>query len=181
MKVLVSVKRAIDYNVRIQVKPDNSGVVTEGVKLSPNPFDEIALEEALRLRDKGVSERVVDSCLLRVATGSSPDGCFFGVRCIETNEPETGVKYDDIITNPDDLVQSYREFYAFKAKRMFCMRWDKRPDVPADLQAAFAGVLPDTPPMDSPPKRKRDDPPCEVPASAPKLARQNAFNYDPSN
>lgn len=51
MKILVAYKRVVDYNVRIQVKPDGSGVVTEGVKLSPNPFDEIALEEALRLRD----------------------------------------------------------------------------------------------------------------------------------
>jgi electron transfer flavoprotein beta subunit len=45
--------------VRIQVKPDGSGVVTDGVKLSPNPFDEIALEEALRLRDKGIAEEVI--------------------------------------------------------------------------------------------------------------------------
>ena len=46
-------KRVVDYNVRIQVKPDGSGVVTDGVKLSPNPFDEIALEEALRaLRER---------------------------------------------------------------------------------------------------------------------------------
>lgn len=59
MKILVAYKRVVDYNVRIQVKPDNSGVVTEGVKLSPNPFDEIALEEALRLRDKGVATEVV--------------------------------------------------------------------------------------------------------------------------
>ena len=54
MKILVAYKRVVDYNVRIQVKPDGTGVVTDGVKLSPNPFDEIALEEALRLRDKGV-------------------------------------------------------------------------------------------------------------------------------
>jgi len=59
MKILVAYKRVVDYNVRIQVKPDGSGVVTEGVKLSPNPFDEIALEEALRLRDKGVATEVV--------------------------------------------------------------------------------------------------------------------------
>ncbi|WP_293396728.1 electron transfer flavoprotein subunit beta/FixA family protein [Nevskia sp.] len=53
MKVLVSVKRSVDYNVRIQVKPDGSGVVTEGVKHSMNPFDEIAMEEAVRLKEKG--------------------------------------------------------------------------------------------------------------------------------
>jgi electron transfer flavoprotein beta subunit len=59
MKILVAYKRVVDYNVRIQVKPDGSGVVTEGVKLSANPFDEIALEEALRLRDKGVATEVI--------------------------------------------------------------------------------------------------------------------------
>ena len=59
MKILVGYKRVVDFNVRIQVKPDGSGVVTEGVKLSPNPFDEIALEEALRLRDSGTATEVV--------------------------------------------------------------------------------------------------------------------------
>ncbi|MCB1553699.1 MAG: electron transfer flavoprotein subunit beta/FixA family protein [Xanthomonadales bacterium] len=59
MKILVAYKRVVDYNVRIQVKPDGSGVVTDGVKLSPNPFDDIALEEALRLREKGVATEVI--------------------------------------------------------------------------------------------------------------------------
>lgn len=59
MKILVGYKRVVDYNVRVQVKPDGSGVVTDGVKLSPNPFDEIALEEALRLRDQGIATEVV--------------------------------------------------------------------------------------------------------------------------
>jgi electron transfer flavoprotein beta subunit len=59
MKILVGYKRVVDYNVRIQVRPDGTGVVTDGVKLSANPFDEIALEEALRLRDKGIATEVV--------------------------------------------------------------------------------------------------------------------------
>ncbi|MBS0583221.1 MAG: electron transfer flavoprotein subunit beta/FixA family protein [Proteobacteria bacterium] len=59
MKILVGYKRVVDYNVRIQVKPDGSGVVSEGVKLSANPFDDIALEEALRLREKGIASEVV--------------------------------------------------------------------------------------------------------------------------
>jgi electron transfer flavoprotein beta subunit len=59
MKILVGYKRVVDYNVRVLVKPDGSGVVTDGVKLSPNPFDEIALEEALRLRDKGIATEVI--------------------------------------------------------------------------------------------------------------------------
>lgn len=59
MKILVGYKRVVDYNVRVQVKPDGSGVVTDGVKLSANPFDDIALEEALRLREKNVATEVV--------------------------------------------------------------------------------------------------------------------------
>ena len=59
MKILVAYKRVIDYNVRVQVKPDGSGVVTDGVKLSANPFDDIALEEALRLREKGIATDVI--------------------------------------------------------------------------------------------------------------------------
>jgi len=59
MKILVAYKRVVDYNVRVQVKPDGSGVITDGVKLSPNPFDDIALEEALRLREKGVATEVI--------------------------------------------------------------------------------------------------------------------------
>ena len=59
MKILVGYKRVVDFNVRIQVKPDGTGVVTDGVKLSANPFDDIALEEALRLREKGVASEVV--------------------------------------------------------------------------------------------------------------------------
>jgi electron transfer flavoprotein beta subunit len=56
---LVSVKRVVDYNVRIQLKPDNSGVVTDGVKFSMNPFDEIAMEEAMRLKEKGKVTEIV--------------------------------------------------------------------------------------------------------------------------
>jgi len=57
-KVMVCLKRVVDYNVRIRVKPDQSGVVTEGVKMSINPFDEIALEEALRIREQGKTSEV---------------------------------------------------------------------------------------------------------------------------
>ena len=59
MKVLVPVKRVIDYNVKIRVKPDGSGVETANVKMSMNPFDEIAVEEAVRLKEKGVATEVV--------------------------------------------------------------------------------------------------------------------------
>jgi len=59
MKVLVSIKRAIDYNVRIQIKPDGSGVVENGVKHSMNPFDEIAVEQAMIWKESGDAEEVV--------------------------------------------------------------------------------------------------------------------------
>ena len=58
-KILVCLKRVIDYNVRVRVKPDNTGVVTDGVKMSINPFDEIALEEALRIKERGGASEVV--------------------------------------------------------------------------------------------------------------------------
>lgn len=81
MKVLVAVKRVVDYNVKIRVKTDQSGVETDGVKMSMNPFDEIAIEEAVRLKDQGkASEVVAVSCgdascqdTLRVAMAMGAD------------------------------------------------------------------------------------------------------------
>jgi len=58
-RIMVGVKRVVDYNVRIRVKPDNTGVITDGVKMSINPFDEIALEEALRIKEKGMADEVL--------------------------------------------------------------------------------------------------------------------------
>ena len=59
MKVLVPVKRVVDYNVKVRVKPDNSGIDLANVKMSVNPFCEIAIEEAVRLREAGVATEVV--------------------------------------------------------------------------------------------------------------------------
>ena len=59
MKVLVAVKRVVDYNVKIRVKADQSGVELANVKMSMNPFDEIAVEEAIRLKEAGTAEEVV--------------------------------------------------------------------------------------------------------------------------
>lgn len=59
MKILVCAKRAIDYNVKIRVKTDGSGVEKANVKMSLNPFDEIAVEESLRLREKGIATEVI--------------------------------------------------------------------------------------------------------------------------
>jgi electron transfer flavoprotein beta subunit len=58
-KIMVCIKRVVDYNVRIKVKPDGSGVMLDGVKMSINPFDEIALEEALRIKERGANIEVL--------------------------------------------------------------------------------------------------------------------------
>jgi electron transfer flavoprotein beta subunit len=59
MKILVSVKRVVDYNVKIRVKPDGSGVELANIKMSMNPFDEIAVEEAVRLKEQGKATEIV--------------------------------------------------------------------------------------------------------------------------
>ena len=59
MKILVSVKRVVDFNVKVRVKADGSGVETANVKMSMNPFDEIAVEEAVRLKEAGVASEIV--------------------------------------------------------------------------------------------------------------------------
>jgi electron transfer flavoprotein beta subunit len=75
MKILVGIKRVVDYNVRIRVKPDGSGIDTDGVKMSINPFDEIALEQALRIRETGQADEVIvvsvggNECQQQLRTG----------------------------------------------------------------------------------------------------------------
>jgi electron transfer flavoprotein beta subunit len=59
MKILVPVKRVVDFNVKVRVKSDGSGVETAGVKMSMNPFDEISVEEAVRLKEKGIATEIV--------------------------------------------------------------------------------------------------------------------------
>ena len=59
MKILVTVKQVVDYNVKVRVKADNSGVDLANVKMSMNPFCEIAVEEAVRLKEKGVASEIV--------------------------------------------------------------------------------------------------------------------------
>ena len=75
MKILVGIKRVVDYNVRVRVLSDGSGVDTDGVKMSVNPFDEIALEEALRIKEAGNADEVIvvsaggDECQQQLRTG----------------------------------------------------------------------------------------------------------------
>lgn len=68
MKILVSLKRVIDFNVKVRVRPDGTGVETSNVKMSMNPFDEIAVEEAVRMKEKGVATEVV-------AVSCGPSAC----------------------------------------------------------------------------------------------------------
>ena len=90
MKVLVAVKRVVDYNVKVRVKSDNTGVDIANVKMSMNPFDEIAIEEAVRLKEKGVvTEVIAVSCgvtqcqeTLRTAMAIGADRAIL----VETNE-----------------------------------------------------------------------------------------------
>ena len=94
MKVLVAVKRVVDYNVKVRVKSDNSGVDIANVKMSMNPFDEIAVEEAVRLKEKGVVSEV------------APQGLRFDLRF-----------WMDDPANGQGLVRSYVNVAALKALR----------------------------------------------------------------
>jgi electron transfer flavoprotein beta subunit len=94
MKVLVPVKRVVDYNVKVRVKADGSGIDIANVKMSMNPFDEIAMEEAVRLKEKGVAAEVIAvSCgvsqcqeTLRTAMAIGADRAIL-VECTEDLQP----------------------------------------------------------------------------------------------
>ena len=90
MKVLVAVKRVIDYNVKVRVKADNTGVETANVKMSMNPFDEIAIEEAIRLKEAGTAEEIV-------AVSMGPQQCQETIRTALAMGADRGVlvKTDD--------------------------------------------------------------------------------------
>ncbi len=98
LKILVPVKRVVDYNVKVRVKADNSGVELDNVKMSMNPFDEIAVEEAVRLKEAGIaSEVVVVTCgvaaaqdILRTALAIGADRAVLvdvGAAALETLQP----------------------------------------------------------------------------------------------
>ena len=94
MKILVAVKRVVDYNVKIRVKPDQSGVELANVKMSMNPFCEIAVEEAVRLKEKGVATEIVVASIgpaqsqetLRTALAMGADRAIL-VQCDQPLEP----------------------------------------------------------------------------------------------
>jgi electron transfer flavoprotein beta subunit len=94
MKILVAVKRVVDYNVKVRVKSDGTGVETANIKMSMNPFDEIAIEEAVRLKEKGLATEIIAvSCgvaqcqeTLRTAIAIGADRAIL-VECTEELQP----------------------------------------------------------------------------------------------
>jgi electron transfer flavoprotein beta subunit len=94
MKILVAVKRVVDYNVKVRVKSDGTGVETANIKMSMNPFDEIAIEEAVRLKEKGLATEIIAvSCgvaqcqeTLRTAMAIGADRAIL-VECTEELQP----------------------------------------------------------------------------------------------
>ena len=113
LKVLVPVKRVVDYNVKVRVKNDNSGVELDNVKMSMNPFDEIAVEEALRLKEKGIVTEVIAISIgksqvqetIRNALAMGADSGIF-VEANETLEPLNVAKIISSITTKEkfDLI-----------------------------------------------------------------------------
>lgn len=112
-KILVGLKRVVDYNVRVRVKSDGSGVETDGVKMSINPFDEIALEEALQIKERGEANEVIVVSVgtadaqqqLRTGLAMGADRAIL-VECAESIDPLTCARALLEVTNREsaDLV-----------------------------------------------------------------------------
>ena len=111
MKILVPVKRVVDYNVKVRVKNDNSGVELENVKMSMNPFDEIAVEEALRLKEKGIANEVIAISIgtsqvqetIRNALAMGAEGVNMGTRFIATKEAPVHQNVKEALVNASEL------------------------------------------------------------------------------
>jgi electron transfer flavoprotein beta subunit len=94
MKVLVPVKRVVDYNVKVRVKSDGTGVETANVKMSMNPFDEIAVEEAVRLKEKGIATEIV-------AISAGPAACQETIRTALAIGADRGILVEtDVMLEP---------------------------------------------------------------------------------
>jgi electron transfer flavoprotein beta subunit len=103
MKVLVAVKRVIDYNVKVRVKPDNSDVDLANVKMAMNPFCEIAVEEAVRLKEKGIASEIV-------VVSIGPKACQEQIRTALALGADRG-----ILVETDDEIQSLQAAKLLKA------------------------------------------------------------------
>jgi len=115
MKVLVPVKRVVDYNVKVRVKSDGSGVETAGVKMSMNPFDEIAVEEALRLKEKGLADEVV-------AVSLGPAACAETLRTALAMGADRGILVEtDIALEPLAVAKLLRAIAEREAPRLIIL------------------------------------------------------------
>ena len=123
MKVLVPVKRVVDFNVKVRVKSDNTGVDIANVKMSMNPFDEIAVEEAVRLKEKGVATEVI-----AVSCGVA--------QCQETLRTAMAIGADRAI-----LVETTEELQPLSVAKLLKAIVDKEHDRGVSLAGAFAAVL----------------------------------------
>ena len=106
MKALVCVKRVIDYNVKIRVKTDKSGVETDNVKMSMNPFDEIAVEEAVRLKEKGIIDEIV---ICSIGNSSSQETIRTGLAM--GGDRGILVKSDDVNLDPLNVAKVIKKLY----------------------------------------------------------------------
>jgi electron transfer flavoprotein beta subunit len=110
LKILVPVKRVVDYNVKVRVKNDQSGIELDNVKMSMNPFDEIAVEEALRLKEKGIASEVIAISIgvtqvqetIRNALAMGADSGIF-VEVKDTLEPLTVAKIIASIAKKENI------------------------------------------------------------------------------
>jgi len=103
LRILVGCKRVIDYAVKIRVKPDQSGVVTQGVKHSLNPFDEIAVEEAIRMKEKKIAKEVI-------AVSCGPTQCQETIRTALAMGADRGIH----VEIPADVYENVQPFHVSK-------------------------------------------------------------------
>ena len=108
-----------------------------------------------RLRSYNVPEHILTKCEPKVRTNGAPLGCAFGVACIDTSQKKTKIKdYNEEIIS-DDLIDSYRSFYVFKAKKNFHMTWDNDTTPPENLLYHFNTVMCDVPLIPKPEKKRK--------------------------
>ena len=115
MKLLVPVKRVVDYNVKVRVKADGTGVETANVKMSMNPFDEIAVEEAVRLKEKGIATEII-------AVSVGPAACAEQIRTALAMGADRGILVEqDGTVEPLAVAKILRALVAKEAPQIVLM------------------------------------------------------------
>jgi len=114
MKILVPIKRVVDYNVKVRVKADKSGVELANVKMSVNPFDEIAVEEAVRLKESGAATEI-----MHFVEQENPDLVIMGKQAIDDDSNQTGQMLAALLGWPQGTFASKVEIADGKANVTF--------------------------------------------------------------